>query len=242
MALLGATAHAETGPAWSYSGANGPQAWGTLSPAYATCADGTAQSPIDITTTKSANLRNLVFAYHVGEAGVFNNGHTVEAEAGHGEGNSVTIGKVTYPLVQLHFHAPSEHEVNGKHYPLEIHFVHKTAEGKIAVVGVFVKQGSRNAEWAKFVDVIPDATSNPKDTTIEDFDWAKLLPANQKTIRYDGSLTTPGCAEGVKWNVMPTPIEMSKAQIAAFTDAYSANARPVQPLDGRVPLLDVSSK
>jgi carbonic anhydrase len=242
MAVTSAQADNTPAPAWSYAGVTGPNEWGSLSSQYAACADGSAQSPINITKTKNASLRNLEFDYRRGEAEVFNNGHTVEVEPSPGEDNTVRIGSVTYPFTQFHFHAPSEHEVNGKRYPLEIHFVHKTASGQISVVGVFVKEGKRNAEWAKVVNVIPIATADPKATTIEDLDWSKLLPTDQQTIRYNGSLTTPPCSESVKWNVMSTPIEMSKNQIAAFRAQYSDNARPVQPLDGRVPLLDVSAK
>jgi carbonic anhydrase len=46
-------------------------------------------------------------------------------------------------------------------------------------------------------------------------------------------LTTPPCSEGVRWQVLKHPIEVSKAQIAAFRNLYRHNARPVQPVNGR---------
>lgn len=223
--------------AWSYSGANGPDAWGTLDPAYATCADGTAQSPIDITTTTPADLPNITFNYVAGEAGIFNNGHTVEAEPLMEGEDAITLDGVDYAFKQFHFHAPSEHAVNGTHYPLEVHFVHKTEDGKIAVVGVFVQEGAANPAWDPFIADIATATEDPEANKVQ-IDWAALLPTDQTTVRYDGSLTTPGCAEGVKWNVMTTPITMSADQIAAFAAAYDNNARPVQPVNGRVVTLD----
>ena len=64
-------------------------------------------------------------------------------------------------------------------------------------------------------------------------DAARLLPADQSTYRYSGSLTTPPCTEGVSWFVMTTPVGMSKAQIDAFRQIYDGNNRPVQSLDGR---------
>ena len=75
-----------------------------------------------------------------------------------------------------------------------------------------------------------------------DFDWAKLLPKNQTTIRYSGSLTTPPCSEGVKWNVMSTPITMDQAQINTFLEAYSGNNRPIQALNGRSVQIDSTPK
>ncbi|MFM6977980.1 MAG: carbonic anhydrase [Micrococcales bacterium] len=229
------------GASWSYTGPTGPSHWATVDKTnYAVCADGTAQSPINITKTKSVSLTNLLFKYTAGEAGVFNNGHTVEAEPLGTEANTMTLGGVVYPFAQFHFHAPSEHEVNGMHYPVEVHFVHKTADGKIAVVGVFLKAGTvANKEWAPFVDKMNTATADPEATKVE-IDWLKLLPSNKQTVRYNGSLTTPGCAEGVKWNVFTTPVVVSQAQINAFLEAYSGNNRPVQPLNGRVITLDSS--
>ena len=39
-----------------------------------------------------------------------------------------------------------------------------------------------------------------------------LLPSARRAYRYDGSLTTPPCSEGVKWLVLTTPIELSEVQ------------------------------
>jgi carbonic anhydrase len=223
---------------WTYTGATGPSHWGTIDKAnYGTCVDGTAQSPIDIVNPVRADLVNLKFGYQKSEAGIFNNGHTVEAEPLGTAKSTVTIDGTAYNFAQFHFHAPSEHEISGMHYPVEIHFVNKSDSGKLAVVGVFVKAGSENTEWKAFTDKINVATADPEATKVE-IDWAKLLPSNKTTVRYDGSLTTPGCTEGVKWNVMTHPITMSQAQINTFLEAYSGNNRPVQPLNGRVVKLD----
>ncbi len=227
-------AHVSATASWSYSGETGPAHWGELDETYVTCADGSAQSPIDVKGAVNRKLKNIAFDYISGEAGVFNNGHTVEAEPlNEAAESSITIAGTEYPFLQFHFHAPSEHKVNGKRYPLEIHFVHKTADNEIAVVGILVKAGKENAAWDEFVNAIPFATSDPEETLIE-LDWEKLLPKNRQTFRYDGSLTTPGCSEGVKWNLFSTAITMSPLQIESFRNAYAGNARPVQPLNGRV--------
>ena len=229
------------GVSWSYTGATGPSHWKTIDPTnYATCVDGSAQSPINIVNPVKKNLVNLKFDYVKGEAGIFNNGHTVEAEPLGSEKSTVSINGVAYTFAQFHFHAPSEHEVNGLHYPVEVHFVHKTDAGKLAVVGVFIKAGKENVAWKEFTDKLTVATADPEATTVE-IDWAKLLPKLTETVRYDGSLTTPGCTEGVKWNVFTSPITMSQAQINQFLEAYSGNNRPVQPLNNRVVTIDSTS-
>lgn len=238
LIAAGTVAFAAGTASWTYTGKTGPSHWATLDPSYVTCADGSAQSPINITKPKPTPLTNLKFNYAVGEAGIFNNGHTVEAEPLGTQANTVTIGGTIYPFAQFHFHAPSEHEINGMHYPVEVHFVHKTTAGKIAVVGVFIQAGEKaNADWAPFIAKLNTATADPEATKIE-LDWATLLPEDKQTVRYDGSLTTPGCAEGVKWNVFTHPVVLSQAQINEFLEAYSGNNRPVQPLKARKVLLD----
>jgi carbonic anhydrase len=229
------------GTSWTYTGATGPSHWKSIDPTnYAACVDGTAQSPINIVKPVKKDLVNLKFDYVASEAGIFNNGHTVEAEPLGSEKSTVEINGSRYTFAQFHFHAPSEHEINGMHYPVEVHFVHKTDEGKLAVVGVFIKAGKENAAWKSFTDKITAATSDPEATKVE-MDWLKLLPRLTQTVRYDGSLTTPGCSEGVKWNVFTNAITMSQAQINQFTEAYSGNNRPVQPLNNRIVTIDTTS-
>lgn len=230
------------GTSWTYTGLTGPNHWSTLDQSYAKCADGSAQTPINISKPKKASLKNLVFSYGATEAGVFNNGHTVEAEPLGSIAPSVKIDSTKFDLLQFHFHAPSEHQINGMHYPVEIHFVNKNAAGELAVIGVFVRQGAHNAAWDPFISKMLSATAKAEDSKLMDFDWKALLPKNPVTLRYSGSLTTPPCSEGVRWNIFTTPITMDQAQINTFLEAYSGNNRPVQPLNGRTVLIDSTAK
>lgn len=233
VALIGAGGANGTGPHWAYQGEEGPNHWGEIDPSYAACADGSAQTPINITKFESKNLKNLVFNYnHNGVGTVVNNGHTVQLNADAGQ--SVKIGNKTYPFLQIHFHTPSEHEINGKHYPLEVHFVHKTDANEIAVVGIFVTEGrEHNHAWDGFVS----ALEAPDSTTVN-VDWDEMFPANKQTLRYSGSLTTPPCTEGVAWNIFTTPVELDREQINEFINTYNGNMRPVQPINGRKVYLD----
>jgi len=54
-------------------------------------------------------------------------------------------------LKQFHFHTPSEHTIEKKSYPLEIHFIHKAEDGKILVVGVMAKLGKAKKELDKIL-------------------------------------------------------------------------------------------
>ena len=216
-------------PQWSYSGEDGPAQWGTLDPKWAACADGSEQSPIAIVNPVAADLADPVIAYKAGPADVVNNGHSIEVEAN--DSGSLTVDGIEYPLAFMHFHAPGEHTINGETFPLGVHLGHKTPEGELAVLGITVKQGAaENPAWDPYISALGTAAGA---TTEINIDWAAMLPASLKTYRYDGSLTTPGCAEGVAWMVLQTPVELSARQIAAFQAAYSDNARPLQPLNGR---------
>jgi carbonic anhydrase len=66
-----------------------------------------------------------------------------------------------------------------------------------------------------------------------EIDLAKLLPAERRYYDFEGSLTTPPCSEGVHWMVLTQPVTVSPQAIRAFRNLYPANARPVQPLNGR---------
>ena len=221
---------------WGYSGDVGPEHWDELSADFALCGKGTAQTPIDIVPTNSEALVNPAFQYQAGEVTIVNNGHTIQANAA--AGNTMTIDGVTYTLAQMHFHAPSEHTINGVPAAMELHFVHKAADGTLAVVGALVEQGAAaNAAWDAYATALQGLTAESTPATL---DWPALLPAEVMTFRYIGSLTTPPCSEGVHWLVIQTPLQMSAAQIAAFTHIYTGNARPVQNSNDREVVADNS--
>jgi carbonic anhydrase len=242
FALAGLTGHAETAkhaeagqhaaPHWSYKGNHGgPKQWAELDSAFEKCAKGTTQSPIDISKTVKADLPALDFKYSNTAPTIVNNGHTVQINLP--AGNSLTVGKQTYELLQFHFHTPSEETLGGKHLPMVAHFVHRNTAGELGVVGVLMKQGKTNAAFAPIFAHLPRPGEK---ITVDDLalDLAALLPTDKGYYAYEGSLTTPPCSEGVSWMVLKTPVVLGAEQIKAFRRLFNANARPVQPLNGRV--------
>jgi carbonic anhydrase len=223
---------AQEGVHWSYEGESGPEHWGDLSPEFAACAKGVEQSPVDIPASSPANPADIAFSYQPSALKIFNNGHTVQVN--YDQGSSITLDGMTYSLVQFHFHAASEHAIGGAHSPLEIHLVHKNAQGGLAVVGVLLKAGAENPAYAPVMQNLPTQVSQQAAPVAgATVDANALLPAQRSYWRYNGSLTTPPCSEGVKWLVMNTPVELSEAQIAAFTSIHKNDARPVQPFNSR---------
>lgn len=224
---------------WGYEVENGPDVWEQLSPEYGLCGVGIRQSPIDIVDATPAKLPTITFNYQSTSLNIHNTGNTIEVV--HPEGSWIEIDGTKYYLLQFHFHAPSEHTVSGNLYDMEMHLVHKSEDGTLAVIGVLIESGSINTAFAAFwqyLPSVPGESEEIKDVTLNALD---LLPSAKHTYRYTGSLTTPPCSEGVKWFVMTTPIEMSQSQIATFKAILYGNNRPVQPLNGRELLTDTLS-
>jgi carbonic anhydrase len=215
---------------WGYGGENGPAKWSSLKPEFGACL-GRNQSPVDIAATIDAVLPPLTFAYRAAATDVVNNGHTVQVN--YGPGSTVKIDGIAFELKQFHFHSPSENRVSGKAYPLEAHLVHADKDGNLAVVAVFFQEGPANpalgAVWAQ----MPKAPGQ-KNAAPPALSAAALLPANRDYWRYNGSLTTPPCTEGVRWIVMKHAGTVSKEQVAAFGATLGfANNRPVQAVNAR---------
>jgi carbonic anhydrase len=231
-------------PHWSYTGNTGPAYWHTLDSAYRIAAEGQAQSPINIDTFSLAPAGALgkpVFNYVEDAYELENNGHTIELLP-EGTDNHITLDGRDYVLQQFHFHSPSEHRIDGKTFDLELHFVHKDREGNVTVAGVLFNEGSENKILKELFAALEREAPSGKASAevsggeaikLEALNPAELFDVSFSMYRYDGSLTTPPCTEGVKWGVSSRPQELSKAQLAAFKAFYNGNNRPVQALHGR---------
>lgn len=228
-----AAAFAESGkPAWSYEGEHGPARWGSLSPDYATCDTGRAQSPIDLGAAAPGSPPRVVVEYKPLPLTILNNGHTVQVNVGNG--SRVTIDGKPFELLQFHFHTPSEHVIGGKAYPAEVHFVHRAADGELAVIGAFLDGSAGSRALAEVVAYAPDRKGAAWTYSWVTVDPAAIMPAPRSFWSYGGSLTTPPCSEGVRWMVQKAPLPLSRAHIAALSTAMGGNnARPPQPVNGR---------
>lgn len=220
----------QRGPHWGYAGKTGPSHWAELEPGFSSCKLGKAQSPVDIHSAKASQLTPIDFHYARRPGEIVNNGHTVQVNLD-GAG-SVRLPSGDYKLVQFHFHTPSEETIDGKHYPLVAHLVHKSEAGELAVVSVLFKLGKENATLKEVFAALPAAAGDKH--SLASIDLMATLPARHAYYAYVGSLTTPPCSEGVRWQVLKQPSEISSQQLAAFRKLYPMNARPLQPLNGRV--------
>lgn len=235
---------------WGYKGGIGPERWAKLSKDFALCASGKMQSPINLPDETWNGSESLTFNYHaapmyimdngvtklqLGSDQVFiNDGHGVQLDFHPDSHESVTYAGKPYQLVQLHFHSPSENESDGRTFPLEIHFVHQGASGKVLVVGVFVRAGEMNPAIEKVINHLPKEEGKEIAIAGERVDPAQLLPVDKTFYAFTGSLTTPPCTEGLQWVQMQSSITATPAQIQRLRWAAGGdNARPIQSLNGR---------
>jgi carbonic anhydrase len=221
------TAAAHAAPHWGYEGAMGPDKWGKEFP---TCGKGQSQSPLNIKSPFVKGRISVSADYKAGPLRMLNNGHTIQVNVT--PGSKLRIDGVPHDLLQFHFHRPSEEHIDGKPSAMVIHFVHKNAAGKLAVLGVLLKEGNENPGiktlWAN-----APAAEGPE-VVLDDvsFNPGNLLPREFDFFSYEGSLTTPPCTEGVRFFILKTPVNISREQISGFP--FKMNARPVQPQNGRI--------
>lgn len=215
---------------WGYEGKTGPEYWGDLSSEYLLAKTGQHQSPIDISQATPEALSQIQFDYGPSQIDLVYNGHTVEEVENHE--SSITVDGKQFVLQQFHFHSPSEHTVNGKHSAMEMHLVHKSDDGEIAVVGVLIEEGADNAAFDVVWNYLPSAENRERKESVT-VDAATLLPSDKNYFRYTGSFTTPPCTEDVLWMVLKSPVELSAEQIKSFRAIIKGNNRPVRPLNDR---------
>ncbi|NWX43829.1 CAH4 anhydrase, partial [Steatornis caripensis] len=242
-----------------------PQQWHLID---ATC-KGNKQSPINIVTKNlvyDKSLKPLNFeGYDVkgsSKWNILNNGHTGKTSPKIGGGGL----RRKYKAIEFHLHwgvqgvqqylPGSEHSIDGEKQAMELHVVHiredvsditeakKNADG-VAVLAFFIKAEEENKNYATLISELENIKYKGKAAEMEPLPLSSLLPPEEdlgRYYRYEGSLTTPDCHEGVIWTIFEKPIELSISQISQFSTVYfdennltymAENFRPVQFLNER---------
>ncbi len=238
---------------WGYTGSAGPAKWGGIANEFALCGSGKRQSPVDIQNERPAALYPLRFQYQSVALRVVNNGHTLQANydsVSRDEtvsiggkpyplhttpvyNSTLMVGDVPYKLLQFHFHTPSEHARKGERVAMEVHLVHKNANGNLAVVSVLLKRGASNPTLQKVLDNVSGSINEVNAVNGISVNAADLLPPRHQVFHYSGSLTTPPCSENVNWFVMKTAMQVSNEQVSQFAKLIGENARPLQAMHWR---------
>ncbi|MCJ8740776.1 hypothetical protein PDJAM_G00062750 [Pangasius djambal] len=169
----------------------------------------------------------------------------------------------TYRAVQLHLHwgvgdgPGSEHTVDGEKYPMELHIVHikeqfKTMKeamndtvGIVALAFFCEVSTEENQKFNQVIQALGRIPYNGNTSIVSDFRLTDILPSLEKLssyYRYSGSLTTPGCDEGIVWTIFQESFSISQQQLVNITrqmwfktgTPMIDNFRPVQKLNGRI--------
>lgn len=204
---------------WSYSNQN---SWVVEA--------GKSQSPINIDTKNlksRKDLGNLNLNYDNTIVSVEDTGHDIHVVI---TGRAMLNNRPFNPL-QVHFHTPSEHTIDNKSYPAEVHFVHLASNGRLGVVGVFFEVGDANPVFETILNNIKKGQVNTINTSAQ---VRRLLPKQtNQYYHYLGSLTTPPLTENVEWYVLKEPITVSAEQLDTLRKHYNNNNRKVQPTNNR---------
>ncbi|KAL3857633.1 hypothetical protein ACJMK2_012280 [Sinanodonta woodiana] len=240
--------YGSAGNLWTYDGEKGPDNWHLD---YPHCG-GVSQSPISIKTDEAIvdsawlvpfilkgydTMQNLTMK-------LANNGHTVQVDLTvTGDPVSITGGGLTnvYIVQQFHFHwgkedkRGSEHDIDGKYFPMEMHIVHYNSKYKnftealnkddgLAVLGFLFEVGKYNLHFDRIIKHFSEIPYKDEHTDIETFAMRDLLPENlDGYYRYHGSLTTPPCYESVTWSIFYQTIEISEYQLDQFRHTVHEN-------------------
>jgi len=216
------------GSDWDYQN---PKDWASANQQYQACA-GINQSPIDIRDTVTANLPPLEFNYHTTAKSVQNIGHTMQIEFN--QGASLVLDGQTFLLEQFHVHSPSENNINGQSYPMELHLVHASDKGELAVVALMFQYGLENEKLKHIWNSLPKNVGESNQLYSKN-KADSYLPNNLEYYRFNGSLTTPPCSEGVRWVVFKEIQQASNEQIESFMELMGhPNNRPIQPIGARL--------
>ena len=216
---------------WDYLGVENPSHWGLLSEEYKTCETGNRQSPINITMVHHGeHHQKLVFHYRTSQLHEMNNGHTIQVS--HVSGCRVDLNDRKYKLRQFHFHSPSEHHIEGKTFPMEMHLVHQDNSGHVLVIAVLMETDASQPVLSKLWKWLPEQKEKEVSIPLE-LSLTDILPQDTSHYTYSGSLTTPPCTEGVQWIVLKKLMHVTKQDVDQFVQIIGQNARPIQPLRDR---------
>jgi carbonic anhydrase len=221
---------------WSYAGETSPEHWAELEK-NSDCS-GRHQSPINIidinvVEKQDDTARNTLFySPKTILKKVRNNGHTIQFDFDLGD--SICSSDTHYDLIQIHFHEPSEHTINGIRYPIETHLVHQSKEGDYTVLAIFGIEGEESETVEQLESFLPLDDGEEK-VINKALDLTTIFPKSKDYYSYRGSLTTPPCTENVNWIIFKEPIILSLEEVIRMRDNMPLrNFRNEQPLNDRI--------
>jgi carbonic anhydrase len=217
---------------WEYASEHPKNAW---EKDYPLCRRGGFQSPIDINTTNVKNISLYPLKIQLLNHGnsLVNNGYSAQVVFKQKK-NTLLIKNEKYILQEFHFHTPSENMIDGRRYPMELHWVYCLNGKKWIVVGVLFQAGVENETLTQLLKYLPQKKGKV-DIRSMAFDFNQLLSNNRSSYyTFEGSLTTPPCSRHITWYLLKEPITASTSQIDQLYENFGNNSRPIQPINQRI--------
>ncbi len=189
------------------------------------------QSPININVSMDildTHDASLSICWQNFNGCIENTGYLIRV---YGDGGYIQFQEQRFEFIEFHFHTPSEHHINNRPFPMEIHFVHyNKTQDKYVVLAVFVDKNEKaHGELQNIIHHLPYIDTSP----VFKVDPFAFLPKDTESLYYEGSLTTPPCLEAVSWQILHTPLYAQQQQIDVFSQLCGPNARPLQALNNR---------
>ena len=230
------------GKEWDYPSST----WG------GTCQCGKMQSPVDLDVNLQSLMDRSNAPFHHIQPSVitnhFDNTHTLGLDIEKNDNNYIIYKGITYHLVQVHYHAGSENTINGEQLPLEVHFVHKSANDDLAVFAVFLTPTKDSPLTHDTVHTSANALAKAiANDDLNDLEFLNIIMSEPfKYANYEGSLTTPPCTEDVQWFVMmgssmsECAFSIEQTVYDKIISHYSDNFRPPQNADLHAGIRDMT--
>ncbi|XP_021912217.1 alpha carbonic anhydrase 7-like, partial [Carica papaya] len=123
-------------------------------------------------------------------------------------------------------------------FALELHMVHESLDGKVAVVGILYKIGRPDSFLSSLEKILAKITDTSEEERVVGItDPRDIKIGSRQYFRYVGSLTVPPCTQNVVWTIVRKVRTVTKKQVrllrVAVHDESDTNARPLQPINER---------
>ena len=233
VVLCATTMAAAQNAPWDYVGKRGALAWGKLDPAYRACSQGHEQSPIDIRGARlNKALKPIEFHYIAGPVTLENTGQTIVVHVD--PGSYIVAGGVRYDLVQFHFHHPSEEAVKGKLTDMDVHLLHKSADGKMAVIAVRlnIEVGDANATLATLWQHLPDNGGREREDHGHG-ESGRAAAGGPRLLDLHGLTDDPAMYRGRALVCLRESDEHQPGTVSRLCGGVQMNSRPLQDAHGR---------
>jgi carbonic anhydrase len=213
---------------WSYENPD----W--ASAGYLDC-NGKYQSPIDIETVNviaADHLPDLNFVHENRQYTLSHEDQNIQISSSTLSG-SLNYGGTRYDFQRLHFHHNSEHRINGRFSPAEMHLEYKNAAGVQITVCRMLELGEEESPLlSTLFDQLPTLPNTQRQLE-SSVNLIELLEGQGSYYTYEGAQAEPPCSAGVRYILLKEPLLVREATLRKFSSLFPNNRRPLQSLNNR---------